>query len=79
MDNNVDLYLWVEPKRDVLYKLGNITIIDANDYAVQWFTASTGHDYMMALIGSTPWTEPKPTIIDISPEWILEKIKEVVS
>lgn len=73
-----DLYLWIIPDSNTLYKLGHIDLEDAKKYSNQWFEANELHDYMYVLEGSTPWSEPKPTIVDISPEWIYEQCKKIV-
>lgn len=77
--DKIDLYLWIEPKRDELYRLGNLTLDEANHYAMMWFEANETHDYMIVLEGSKPWVEPKPTIIDVGIDWIDEQIKEILN
>ena len=76
MEKKIDLYLWIEPDRHVLYKASNLDWDYANELSIRWFGADENNDYMFVIKGSTPWTEPKPTIIDISPEWIIEKTKK---
>ena len=73
--SNVDLYLWVIPNNDTLYRITNIDFDKANEYAVKWFGGNENNDYMIVLVGSTPWIDPVPTIIDIFPEWIDQQIK----
>ena len=73
MDKKIDLYLWIAPDRHILYKVSNLDWDYANELAMLWFGMNEVNDYMFVIKGSTPWTEPKPTIIDISPEWIIEK------
>ena len=72
-----DLYLWIIPDNDTLYKLGHLTKEQADAYAKQWLDISEIHDYMYVLEGSTPWSTPAPTIIEKSIEWISLQNKEV--
>ena len=73
--SKVDLYLWVIPNNDTLYRIANIDFDQANEYAIKWFGGNEKNDYMIVLIGSTPWIDPVPTIIDIFPEWIDQQIE----
>jgi hypothetical protein len=77
MDKKIDLYLWVAPKNDVLYKLGSISHDDADHYAMMWFEANELHEYMYVIEGSKPWSEPEPTIIDITPDWIKNELEKL--
>lgn len=73
----IDLYLWIIPNSNTLYKISNLTKEEADLYANRWLEMNELHDYMYVLEGSTPWTEPAPTIIDKSPEWISLQEKEL--
>ena len=77
MDKKIDLYLWIIPHSDVLYKLGGIDRETADHYAMLWFSADDNNDYMYVLEGSKPWSTPEPTIHDITIEWIENKIKNL--
>lgn len=73
----LDLYLWIIPDNNKLYKIGHLTKEQADTYAKEWFDISEIHDYMYVLEGSTPWSIPVPTIIEKNPEWISLQNKEV--
>jgi hypothetical protein len=63
-DKMVDLYLWVIPNNDVLYKIGHLSFTEATECSVKWFEKDANNDYMIVTEDSTPWSEPKPTIIE---------------
>ena len=73
----LDLYLWIIPDSNTLYKLGHLTKEQADTCAQQWFDISEIHDYMYVREGLTPWSTPAPTIIEKSPEWIFMQDKEI--
>ena len=73
--NKVDLYLWRIPNNDNLWRIANIDFDKAEELAIKWFGGNDNNDYMIVLVGSTPWVDPEPAIIDISPEWIDNNIE----
>ena len=73
--NKVDLYLWRIPNNDNLWRIAGINFDKAEELAIKWFGGNENNDYMIVLVGSTPWVDPEPTIIDIFPEWIDDNIK----
>ena len=73
--NKVDLYLWRIPNSNNLWRVPNINFDEAEELAIKWFGGNENNDYMIVLVGSTPWIDPAPVIIDIFPEWIDDNIK----
>lgn len=69
-DNFYDLYLFNVLETDKLFKLPHLTKEEADKYSLEWFELNNLHDYIFVIEGSTPWTEPKPTIVIKTPEWI---------
>ena len=65
-----DLYLYVIPESDKLVKIPHLTLNEAEKYAIQWFDINDLHDYMLVTEGSTPWSDPIPSITVKDPEWI---------
>ena len=72
-----DLYLWIFPKSDELYRIKHISEKDSNKYYNDWLNMNELHDGMQVLEGSTPWSEPAPTITDVTPDWINEQHNEL--
>ena len=54
MEKKIDLYLWIEPDRHILYKVLNLDWDNANELAMLWFGADENNDYMFVIKGSTP-------------------------
>ena len=73
----IDLYLWIIPDSNTLYKIGNLTKEEADLYSQRWQEMNELHDSMYVLQGSTPWSDPVPTIIDKTPEWISLQYSEL--
>ena len=65
-----DLYLYVAPESDKLNKIPHLTRECAEMYAKHWFEMNELHEFMLVTEGSTPWSEPIPTIVEKTPEWI---------
>ena len=65
-----DLYLYIVPQNDKLFKIPHLTREDADKYAQYWFDMNEMHDYMLVTENSTPWSEPAPSIEIKTPEWI---------
>lgn len=71
--NFFDIYLWTIPNNDKIikmFKIEHLTYDEATELSSKWLKCKESCDYIIALEGSTPFTND-PAVIEVkTKEWI---------